>query len=85
MTRRQVGKRPVVPVGEDLLDDGVAAVLLFGLDHLERAVGEHCVITPGGKQFPLPGTGPGVHVTDAADDQPGGERNRQVALAAARV
>ena len=26
----------VVEVGEELLDDGVAAVLLFGLDELER-------------------------------------------------
>ena len=33
----QVGQRAVVQVGEDLLDDGVAAVLLLGLDQLVRA------------------------------------------------
>jgi hypothetical protein len=37
---RQVRQRAVVQVGEELLDDGVAAVLLLGLDQLVRAVGE---------------------------------------------
>ena len=54
----------VVEVGEDLLDDGVAAVLLFGLDHLEGAVGEYRVITPDREQFGLPGWGAGVQVAD---------------------
>ena len=36
LPRRQVGQGPVVQVGEELLDDGVAAVLGFGLDELER-------------------------------------------------
>jgi hypothetical protein len=31
--------RSLTPVGEDLLDDGVVAVMFLGLDHLERAVG----------------------------------------------
>jgi hypothetical protein len=31
---RQVGQRPVAEVGEELLDHGVAAVLLLGLDQL---------------------------------------------------
>ena len=75
--RGQVGEWAVVPVGEDLLDDGVVAVVLLGLDHLERAVGEHGVVTPGGKQFLLPVPSAGVHVADAADDQPGRERNRR--------
>ena len=75
----------MVPVGEDLLDDGVTAVLFFGLDHLDRAVGEHGVIAPGGKQFLLPGHGGGIQVTDAADDQPGSEGIRRTALAAARM
>jgi hypothetical protein len=33
---RQVGEGPVVEVGEDLLDDRVAAVVGLGLDSLER-------------------------------------------------
>jgi hypothetical protein len=66
----------VVPVGEDLLDDGVVAVVFLGLDHLERAVGEHGVITPGGEQFLLPAAGGAGHVADAADDQPGSKGNR---------
>jgi hypothetical protein len=40
LPRGQVRQRPVGPVGEDLLDDGVAAVVLLGLDGLERRVGE---------------------------------------------
>jgi hypothetical protein len=59
----QVGERPVVPVGEDLLDDGVVAVVRLGLDRLERAVGEDGVVAPGT-----------VEVADPADDQPGGDR-----------
>jgi hypothetical protein len=31
MTGREMGERPVVPVREDLLDDGVVAVLPFCL------------------------------------------------------
>lgn len=37
----QVGQGPVEQVGEDLLDDGVTAVLRLGLAQLEGAVGEH--------------------------------------------
>ena len=33
----QVSQRAAGDVGEDLLDDGVVAVLAFGLDELERA------------------------------------------------
>jgi len=40
LPRRQVREGAVVEVGQQLLDDGVAAVLLFGLDQLVRAVGE---------------------------------------------
>jgi hypothetical protein len=69
-----VGQRAVGPVGEDLLSLGVAAVLLFGLQHGERRVGEQGVVAPGGEQLALPGRCRGVEVADAADDQPGGDR-----------
>ena len=42
-------------VGEDLLHDGVVTVLPFGLDQLERGVGEDGVVPPDGKQLILPG------------------------------
>ena len=48
-------ERAVGDVGEDLLHDGVVAVLLLGLDQLERGVGEDGVVTPGGEQLALPG------------------------------
>ena len=50
---RQVRERPGAQVCEDLLDDGVVAVLRFGLDHLERRVGEQGVVAPDGKQLVL--------------------------------
>jgi hypothetical protein len=50
----------------------VIAVLSLGLEHRERAVGEHRVISPGGQQFLLPGGL--VETSDAADDEPGGDR-----------
>ncbi len=37
----KVCERAVGQVGEDLLDDRVITMLLFGLDQVERAVGEH--------------------------------------------
>ena len=46
---------PVVEVGEELLDDGVAAVLLLGLDELVGGVGEDGVAAPGGEQLALAG------------------------------
>jgi hypothetical protein len=63
----------VAEVGEELLDDGVAAVLLLGLDELVRAVGEDGVVAPGGEQLALSRRGILVLVADAADDQPGGD------------
>jgi hypothetical protein len=54
---REVGEGAVVPVGEDLLDDRVAAVLGLGLHELERGVGEDRVVTPDGEQLTLPGGG----------------------------
>ena len=68
-----MGEGPVTPVGEDLLGLGVAAVMLFGLEHHERGVGEDGVVAPGSEQFALPGGGLWVEVVDAADDQPGGD------------
>ncbi len=53
LPRRQVRERAVVQVGQELLDDGVAAVLLFGLDELERGAGEDGVVAPGGEQLAL--------------------------------
>ena len=70
----QVRERPVAPVREDLLHDGMVAVLALGLDELERRVGEDCVVPPDGEQFVLPVCGLLVEVTDPADDQPGGDR-----------
>jgi hypothetical protein len=67
-----VRQRPVVEVGEDLLDDGVAAVLLLGLEGFVRAVGEDGVVAPGGEQLALARRGLSL-VADAADDQPGGD------------
>ena len=49
----------VGPVGEDLLDDGVVAVLLLGLEHHERGVGEHGVVAPDGEQLVLAFARPG--------------------------
>ena len=44
-------------VGDDLLDDGVVAVLAFGLQYLERAGDEDGVVAPGVEQRALPGGG----------------------------
>ena len=45
---------PLVTVGEDLLHDGVVAVLPLGLDQPERRAGEHGVVTPGGERLVHP-------------------------------
>jgi hypothetical protein len=66
-------ERPVAPVGEDLLDDGMAAVVPLCLDQLERGVGEDRVVAPGGEQLVLPGRSLPVQVADPPDDQPGGD------------
>jgi hypothetical protein len=68
-----VSERAAGDVGEDLPDDGVAAVLSLGLDQLERRVGEDRVVTPDGEQLVLAGAGFLVQVPDPADDQPGGD------------
>ena len=73
LPRGQVGEGPVVEVVEELLDDSVAAVLLLGLDELERGVGEDGVVAPGREQLALPGCRLRVLVADAPDDEPGGD------------
>jgi hypothetical protein len=40
--------------GQHLLHHSVIPVLRFGLDRLERRVGEHGVVAPAGEQFVLP-------------------------------
>jgi hypothetical protein len=52
-----VRQRAVEQVGEDLFDDGVAAVLGFCVGELKRAVGEHGVIAVGGEQLVLAADG----------------------------
>jgi hypothetical protein len=65
----QVGKGSVDELGEDLFDDGVAAVLFFGLDEDERAVGERGVVAPDGEQLALGIDLRLVEVGDTAHDQ----------------
>ena len=48
-----MSQRTVGPVREDLLDHGMVAVLLLGLEHHERGVGEHGVVAPDGEQLVL--------------------------------
>jgi len=68
---RGVGQRPVAQVGGDLLDDGVVAVLLLGLGHGERRVGEDRVVAPDREQFAGARGGLVVLVADPADGRPG--------------
>jgi hypothetical protein len=68
-----VRQRAIVLVGEELLNDGVVAVLAFGLDQLERGISEDRVVAPGREQLVLPDGGLLVQVTDAAHDQPRGD------------
>lgn len=65
--------------GERFAALATIAVVLLGLDHLERAVGDQRVVAPGREQFFLPASGAGAHVADRADDQRGGERGRRLA------
>jgi len=68
--RGQVAQGAVIPVGEDLLDDGVVAVLSLGLDQLEWRAGEDGVVAPEAEQLVLAGGCFVVQVPDPADDQP---------------
>ena len=56
MPRWQVRERAAGQVREDLLDDGVVAVLRLGLDQLERGIGEYRVLCrAAGYAGPRPG------------------------------
>ena len=68
-----MGEGAGVQVGVDLLDDGMVAVLAFGLDQFDRRVGEHGVIPPCGEQLVLSLGGLVVFRADPPDDQPGGD------------
>ncbi|MEL5955767.1 hypothetical protein AADR41_13520 [Streptomyces sp. CLV115] len=59
-------------VGDDLFDDGVVAVFLFGLEGLGEVVGEKRVVAPDGEEFALLSHDGGFgQVTDPGHDQPG--------------
>jgi multiple sugar transport system permease protein len=79
-----MGHGAVAPVGEDLFSLGVAAVVLFGLEHDERGVGEDGVVAPGREQFALPG-GRGLGAQVAADDQPGGDAQLVIPARGSRI
>ncbi len=51
----QVGQGPVLQLGDDLLDDGVVAVPLVGLDRGQGAVGDEGVVAVGREQLALLG------------------------------
>jgi hypothetical protein len=74
--RRQVRQRPVLEVGDDMLDDRARPVGGFGLQRRQGAVGEHRVVAVGGDQLALPvcvvPVGQ-VEPADPADDEPGGD------------
>ena len=67
-------ERPVRYVREDLLHDGVVPVLAFGLEELERAVGEDGVVAPGSEQLVLSRCFLLVQVAYPPDDQPRSDR-----------
>ena len=62
--RRQVGQGAAGGVGDDLLDDRMAAVLSIGLEHLEPAGNEHRVMTPQIKRSVLSSSGLRVEALD---------------------
>ena len=63
-----MGQGSVDQLGEDLFDDGVAAVLGLGLDEYERAVGERGVVTPDREELTLTVHCGLVEVGDATHD-----------------
>lgn len=68
-----MGQRAVDELGEDLLDDRVAAVVFLGLDQDERAVDEHDVVTPDREQHNLIVDSGRTLVGHPAHNQAGGE------------
>ena len=70
----EVCEGAALEVGDDLLDDGVAAVGRLGLEHDQWGVGEDAVVAVGREQLSLAvGDGRGVEAFDPADDQPGAD------------
>ena len=57
---------PCFEVGDDLFDDGVAAVVGLGLQHGQRGVGEHRMVAVAGEQRGLVGAGRVVAVSPGA-------------------
>ena len=65
-----MGQRRSLPVCDDLLDDGVAAVVGLGLQHLKRAGDEHRVVTPYVEQLALLAVGCRAQSLHPAYEQP---------------
>ena len=67
-------QRPVLELGDDLLDDGVVAVPGVGGDRVQGRVRDERVVPVGGEQFALHGAAPGLGLEafDAAYDQSAG-------------
>ena len=55
LARWQVGQGAVLEFGDDLLDQGVVAVTLIGLDRGQGAVGDEGVVAVGREQLALLG------------------------------
>ena len=68
-----MGERPALEVGDDLLDDRVAAVGGLRLEHRQRRVREHRVVSVDGEQRVLIVW---AHVRDPADNEPRGRLQR---------
>jgi hypothetical protein len=74
MAGGQVGQGPGFAVGDDLFDQRVVAVLSFGLEGFEGAVGEERVVAPEREQLTLFTLDSRFgQVADAAHDQAGGD------------
>jgi hypothetical protein len=69
-----VSEGACLEVGDDLLDDGVTAVVGLSIDHRQRRVGEHRMVPPRREQLTLliRDKVARVGVADAAHDQPAG-------------
>ena len=71
----QVCQRSVLELGDDLLDDGVVALSLVGLDGAQGAVGGERTVPPGGEQLARGGAvaGQALQPIDPPDHQPAGD------------
>ena len=66
VARGQVRQWPVLEFGDDLLDDGVVAVTLVGLDDAQGGVGDEGVVAVGREQLALLGAVRSGQSSDAA-------------------